>query len=100
MVAAIVEIVATLGGGFYFMGKVTGRLDRQDERIKDIYRIFNTIQNDMATMRALITASAVHETRLSHLEAEIMNLTVDFRRLRRGVGWVQDAEARTVDREY
>jgi len=99
-IAAVLEIVTTVGGGFYFMGKVTGRLDRQDEKISDLQKNLVEMRGDIKETRALITATAVHETRLSHIEADIINVTLDVRRLRRGVGWINDKAAKSVDREY
>lgn len=91
--AALAQIVVTIGGGFYFMGRVTGRLDFQDVKI-------GMIQKDVSETKNLVTASAVHETRIGHMEADIQNVETDVRRLRRGVGWIRDADAQSVDREY
>jgi hypothetical protein len=88
-----VSILVTVGGGFYFMGRVTGRMDAHEANTK-------RIEADVHEMKVLLISSAVDASRLNRAEADIQNLEDDVRNLRKGVGWIKDEGARGTDREY
>ena len=99
-VAAVADIIVTIGGGFFFMGKMTGKLDAQADKSDEIKVEINNLRN-------LVSASAVLESRLARAETDIQGAEIDVRNLRntvfdlrRGVGFIQEKNAKTVDREY
>lgn len=88
-----VNTVVMIGGGFFFMGRLTGRLDIQDVKIA-------RIESDVHETKGLLVSAAVDASRLNRAEADIQNLDTDVRLLRRGVGFIKDADATSVNREY
>lgn len=93
VVFGTVNILVTVGGGFYFMGRVTGRMDAHEDNTK-------RIEGDVREMKALLVSAAVDGSRLTRAEADIHNLDTDVRNLRKGIGWIRDADAPSVNREY
>ena len=85
-VVAALNIVLTIGGGGFFAGVITGKVKR--------------IETDVRETKVLLVTSAVEADRLRRAEADIDNLQEDFRNLRRGVGWINDGKAVSVNREY
>ena len=90
---AAFNVLVTVGGGFYFVGRVTGRMDTHEANTK-------RIESDLHEVKALLVTSAVEVDRLRRAEADIDNLEADVRNLRKGVGWIKDEAAHGVDREY
>lgn len=96
VIAAIVggfNIAITLIGGGVAYGRVSTRLDTQDENR-------SRIEQDVKEIKTLLITSAVEVDRLRRAEADIQNLEEDVRRLRRGIGFINDDSARSVNREY
>jgi DNA-binding FadR family transcriptional regulator len=87
------NMLVTVSGGFYFVGRVTGRMDAHEASTK-------RIEADLHEVKALLVVSAVEAAALRRAEADITNIEEDLRRLRRGVGWINDDKAKSVDREY
>jgi hypothetical protein len=58
------------------------------------------IETDVRETRGLLVTSAVETDRLRRAEADIDNLEDDLRKLRMGVGWINDGKATSVNREY
>lgn len=83
---AALNIVLTIGGGGFFAGVLTGKIKR--------------IETDVKETKGLLVTSAVEADRLRRAEADIDNLEEDLRGLRRGVGWITDGKAASVNREY
>lgn len=96
-IAASIQIISTVGGGFYFFGRISRRLDEQDEKIEQLKTDLHSIRESMTAIatqvQGLVTGEAVQNTRLDNNEK-----TVD--ELRRGVGWITDTGARGINREY
>lgn len=95
-VAAIVagfNIAVTLVGGGIAYGRVSTRLDSHDGDTK-------RIEDSLHEVRKLLVSSAVEADRLRRAEADIQNLEEDVHGLRRGVGYIKDRDAPTVNREY
>lgn len=90
---AAFNILVTIGGGFFFLGRVTSRMDAHEA---------NTIriEVDVREMKKLVVSAAVEADRLRRAEADIENVEKDIRNLRRGVGWIKDEHAQGIDREY
>lgn len=86
VIAGGLNLVITVGGGGYFMGVLTGKIKR--------------IEEDISETKILLVSSAVAADRLKRAEADISNIEHDLRNLRKGVGWIKDENARTVEREY
>lgn len=87
------NMLVTVGGGFYFVGRVTGRMDAHEASTK-------RIELDLHEVKSLLVVSAVEVDKLRRAEADIANIEEDLRRLRRGVGWIKDDKAKSVEREY
>lgn len=85
-VLAGLNILATIGGGFYFMGVVKTRLDR--------------VEKDVSETKGLVTTAAVEADRLRRAEADIDNLEDDVRNMRRGVGFINDKRPHGIVGEY
>jgi hypothetical protein len=85
LVAAL-NLVLTVGGGGFFAGKLTGKVQR--------------IETDVRETKGLLVTSAVEADRLRRAEADIDNIEADIDRLRRGVGWVNNEGQRGVNGEY
>jgi len=85
-VIGIANIALTVGGGGYFMGVLTGKVRR--------------IETDVSETKKLLITSAVEADRLRRAETDIQNVEEDIRNLRKGVGFVNDGTARSVNREY
>jgi hypothetical protein len=85
-IVAALNLVLTIGGGGYFAGKLSGKVQR--------------IERDVSETKGLLVTSAVEADRLRRAEADIDNLEADFRNLRKGVGWINDNGAQGVNREY
>lgn len=87
------SMLVTVGGGFYFMGRITGRMDSHEA---------NTvrIEKELGEVKTLLVSSAVEADRLRRAEADIINVEHDLRNLRKGVGWIKDDGAPGVNREY
>lgn len=83
---AALNLVLTVGGGGFFAGKLTGKIQR--------------IETDIRETKGLLVTSAVEADRLRRAEADIDNLESDFRNLRQGKGWINDTSATGVNREY
>lgn len=92
-IAAVVNIIATVGGGFFFVGKMTSRVDGIEASLVDL-------KKDVSDTKILVTASAVHESRIDRMENDIQAAETAIDMLRRGIGFIQDRKARSVDREY
>lgn len=80
------NILVTVGTACFFVGAFKGRLDR--------------VETDVHETRALLVSAAVDASRLTRAEADIHNLDGDIRNLRKGVGFINDENARGVNREY
>lgn len=88
-VAAVVgalNIALTIGGGGYFVGRLTGTVRR--------------IEKDVGETKKLLVSSAVEADRLRRAEADITNVENDLRNLRKGIGWINDDKSRNLNREY
>jgi hypothetical protein len=83
---AALNLVLTVGGGGFFAGKLTGKIQR--------------IETDVRETKGLLVTSAVEADRLRRAEADIQNVEEDIRNLRKGVGWINDAVAKGINREY
>jgi hypothetical protein len=83
---AALNLVLTVGGGGFFAGKLTGKIQR--------------IETDIRETKGLLVTSAVEADRLRRAEADIQNVEEDIRNLRKGVGYINDAGARGLNREY
>jgi hypothetical protein len=83
---AALNLVLTVGGGGFFAGKLTGKIQR--------------IETDVRETKGLLVTSAVEADRLRRAEADIQNVEEDIRNLRKGVGWINDAAAKGINREY
>jgi len=83
---AALNLVLTIGGGSFFAGKLTGKIQR--------------IETDVRETKGLLITSAVEADRLRRAEADIHSVEMDVRNLRKGVGWINDAGAKGVNREY
>jgi hypothetical protein len=83
---AAFNLVLTMGGGGFFAGKLTGKVQR--------------IETDVRETKGLLVTSAVEADRLRRAEADIDNLEEDLRNLRKGVGYINDGNATGVNREY
>jgi hypothetical protein len=83
---AALNLVLTVGGGGFFAGILTGRVGR--------------IETDVKETKGLLVTSAVEADRLRRAEADIQNVEEDVRNLRKGVGYINDARATGVNREY
>jgi hypothetical protein len=83
---AALNLVLTIGGGGFFAGILTGKVKR--------------IETDVRETKGLLVTSAVEADRLRRAEADIDNIEEDIRNLRKGVGWINDAHAKGVNREY
>lgn len=92
-IAAGLNILFTVGGGFFFAGKMTARMDAHDEKTE-------RIEGEITEVKKLLVSSAVEADRLRRAEADIQNIDHDLRNLRKGVGWIKDERAHGVDREY
>jgi len=90
---AALNILFTVGGGFYFMGRVTGRMDAHEENTK-------RVEGEVNEVKKLLISSAVEADRLRRAEADIQNVEEDVRNLRKGIGWIKDENAHGVNREY
>lgn len=93
IVVGLINVMATVGGGFYFMGRMSGRFETYDVRMAHIETDVHYVKNTVAT-------AAVDANRLTRAEADIHNLDIDLRNLRKGVGWINDRDAQGVNREY
>lgn len=80
------NIVITVGGGGFFYGKLTGKVDR--------------IEKDVGETKGLLVTSAVEVDRLRRAEADIHNIEHTIDDLRRGIGWINDAGAKGLAREF
>jgi hypothetical protein len=80
------NIVLTAGGGGFFAGILTTKVRR--------------IETDVRETKGLLVTSAVEADRLRRAETDIQNVEEDIRNLRKGIGWINDAGAKGVDREY
>lgn len=85
-IVAVLNIAITIGGGGFFAGVLTGKVKR--------------IETDVKETKALLVTSAVEADRLRRAEADINNLEDDLRGLRRGIGWIKDDKATSVNRQY
>lgn len=85
--------LVTVGGGFYFVGRVTGRMEAHEASTK-------RIEDDLHEVKRLLVVSAVEAGKLKRAEADIQNIEGDLRNLRKGVGWIRDEDAKSVEREY
>jgi hypothetical protein len=83
---AALNLVLTIGGGGFFAGKLTGKIQR--------------IEIDVQETKGLLITSAVEAHRLQRAEADIQNVENDIRNLRRGVGWINNDGQRNVNGEY
>lgn len=83
---AALNLVLTIGGGGFFFGALAGKVKR--------------IETDVRETKGLLVTSAVESDRLRRAEADICNVEEDVRNLRKGVGYINDAGARGVNREY
>lgn len=83
---AALNIVLTIGGGGFFIGVLTGKMRR--------------IETDVRETKGLLVTSAVEADRLRRAEADIDNIENTINGLRRGIGWINDAGARGIAREY
>jgi hypothetical protein len=83
---AALNLVLTIGGGVFFAGKLTGKIQR--------------IETDVKETKGLLITSAVEADRLRRAEDDIQNVEEDIRNLRKGVGYINDADARGINREY
>lgn len=92
-IVALFNIAVTLIGGGIAYGRVTSRLDAHDVETK-------RIENSLHELRNVLVNSAVEADRLRRAETDIQNLEEDVRNLRRGVGYINDPNARSVNREY
>ena len=95
--AAGLQIIITIGGGFYFFGRLSTRLDEQDKKIDELKDELHDIRELVTSVAAqgqlLVTGEAVQNNRLDYAEKTIDDL-------RRGVGFIRDGSARSIDREY
>ena len=82
----LLNIGVVAGGGFLFTGKLLNRVGQ--------------IENDVRDMKNLLVSAAVHSSRIDRAEADIQNIDHDLRNLRRGVGWIRDEGAPSLNREY
>jgi hypothetical protein len=88
-VAAIVaafNMVLTIGGGGFFAGMLTGKVKR--------------IEIDVKETKVLLVTSAVEADRLRRAESDIDSLKSVVANLRKGVGFITDDRATSVNREY
>ena len=83
---ALINLVLTIGGGGFFAGKLSGKIQR--------------IETDIRETKGLLITSAVEADRLRRAEADIDNCEADIRNLRQGKGWIVDNQATGVNREY
>lgn len=83
---ALINLVLTIGGGGYYAGKLSGKIQR--------------IETDIRETKGLLVTSAVEADRLRRAEADIDNIEADVRNLRQGKGWINDAHASGLAREY
>lgn len=72
----LVNLVATLGGGFYFMGRFAAKLDR--------------VERDVHVTNGLLVNAAVDGNRLGRAESDIRSMARTLDELRRGVGFIRD----------
>lgn len=86
VIMGMINLAFIIGGGFFFTGRLTGRLDVQDTKI-------TVIERDVRDTKGLLVTAAVDANRLNRVESDIHDL-------RRGVGFINDAGARSVTREY
>lgn len=83
---ALLNLALTAGGGGFFAGKLTGKVQR--------------IETDVRETKGLLVTSAVEADRLRRAETDIDALRSEFRDLRQGKGWINDSDATGVNREY
>lgn len=93
VIAVGLNIAVTLIGGGIAYGRVSTRLDAHDADTK-------RIEDGLHELRSLLVSSAVEADRLRRAEADIQNLEEDVRNLRRGIGFINDRNEKSVDREY
>lgn len=92
-VAAGFNILFTVGGGFFFMGRMTARADAHDEKTQ-------RIENEVSEVKKLLITSAVEADRLRRVEGDITRIETTVTDLRKGIGWINDKHAKGVSREY
>lgn len=90
---AAFNILVTVGGGFFFLGRITSRMDAHEANTM-------RLEADVHDMKDLVTSAAVEADRLRRAEADIENVEEDVRNLRRGIGFINDSGARGVNREF
>lgn len=58
------------------------------------------MKEELKTLADVITAQAVQTTRLDNLAAQVVQQGRTIEELRRGIGWINDRGAKSVDRPY
>jgi hypothetical protein len=100
--AACVTLIGTLGGGFYFSGKVSQKLDEHSEARKTLTE---KLDRFIETINAAALDTVKLEKRIEHAEENIGRVDNTVEDLRRGRGWITNRDVRIVDpnsvnREY
>src|SRR5713226_4605819 len=83
---------------FLFGGAVM--VIRNDGTLKVFQKELGKMQDELSTLSHVITKQAVQDERITESSRRMTLLEQRVEDLRRGRGYIQDRDAKTVDREY